>query len=266
MGEWARDEFAISQARRVMQVMLPYRTDWRTVMTMLDYVKGKGADRSMLEARLGSGESLRETLNAAEQLGLVERDDGGEIRLTLSGQRIAYASSDVEGRRELALALCRYQPYRVPFERAFHSSAQVIDGPSVERTWQVDMRLAQPRNRVEEARTLFFRLADEAGLGTFRRGVRGQPTRLELPDDFPRMIGEILAETEQTTEAAEAPSATQEEPQASRPAGPVTVQVPAGPNAPAGVSLEIHVDMTDWDLDRIEAFLEMVGMRVRPEE
>lgn len=248
-----------------MQVMLPYRTDWRTVMTMLDYVKGKGADRSMLEARLGSGESFRETLNAAEQLGLVERDDGGEIRLTRSGQRIAYASSEDERRHELAVALCRYQPYRVTFERAFHGAAQVIDGPSVERTWQVDMRLGQPRNRVEEARTLFFRLADEAGVGTFRRGVRGQPTRLELSDDFPRRIGELLAETEESTEAAEAPPA-QEESQAARPSGPVTLQVPASSNAPAGVSLEIHVDMTDWDLDRIEAFLEMVGMRVKDGE
>lgn len=248
-----------------MQVMLPYRTDWRTVMTMLEYVKGKGADRSMLEARLGSGESFRETLNAAEQLGLVERDEGGEIRLTRSGQRIAYASSDAEGRHELATALCRYQPYRVPFERALHAATQVIDGPSVERTWQVDMRLGQPRNRVEEARTLFFRLADEAGLGTFRRGVRGQPTRLELAGDFPRLVSELLAETEETRDGAETGAEDRAERQAPTP-GPVTLQAPASANAPGGVNLEIYVDMTDWDLDRIEAFLEMVGMRVHPEE
>jgi hypothetical protein len=243
-----------------MQVMLPYRTDWRSVMTMLDYVKGKGADRASLEARLGSGESFRETLNTAEQLGLVDRDEGGEIRLTTSGQRIAYASNDGERRRELAAALCRYLPYRVPFERALHASSQVIDGPSVERTWQVDMRLGQPRNRVEEARTLFFRLADEAGLGTFRRGVRGQPTRLELSNEYPLIIGDLLDETAGETkepEAAPAPEAQAGPPTVE----PIKIQAPPVPSAAPGVRLEITVDMSDWDLEKIEAFLAMVGMR-----
>lgn len=242
-----------------MQVMLPYRSDWRSVMAMLDYVKGKGADRTALEARLGTGESFRETLNTAEQLGLVDRDEGGEIRLSVSGQRIAYASSDAERRRELALALCRYSPYRVPFERALREGHRVIDGPSVEQTWQVNMRLGQPRNRVEEARTFFFRMADEAGLGTFRRGVRGQPTRLELIDGFQGLMSELLAETVDETEVAEAPETPPVEPEEQPPESvDLSRTLPGQP----GVNLEIHVDMTEWDLDRIEAFLDMVGMRV----
>ena len=247
-----------------MQVMLPYRTDWRSVMTMLDYVKGKGAHRASLEARLGTGESFRETLNTAEQLGLVERDDGGEIRLTTAGRRLAYASNEAERRRELALALCRYQPYRVPLERALREALRVIDGPSVEQTWQVNMRLGQPRNRVEEARTLFFRLADEAGLGTFRRGVRGQPTRLELPEGYSVLMEDLLQETADETDIAEAPVPPLET--ADRPGGTPglgTMTVPAGH---PGVSLEIQVDMTDWDLDRIEAFLDMVGLRAERKE
>jgi hypothetical protein len=245
-----------------MQVMLPYRTDWRSVMAMLDYVKGKGTDRQSLEARLGTGESFRETLNTAEQLGLVERDESGEIRLTGSGQRIAYASSESERRRELALALCRYAPYRVPFERALQQSQRVIDGPSVEQTWQVNMRLGQPRNRVEEARTFYFRLADEAGIGTFRRGVRGQLTRLELTDGYEALMSDLLQETVEETEVAEAPDLPREPGDA---ALPPAVSVSAAPVGQPGVSLEIHVDMTEWDLDRIEAFLDMIGMRARPD-
>jgi hypothetical protein len=246
-----------------MQVMLPYRTDWRSVMTMLDYVKGKGADRSALEARLGTGEGFRETLNTAEQLGLVDRDDGGEIRLTTPGQRIAYASNDGERRRELAMALCRYAPYRVPFERAVHEGHRLIDGPSVEQTWQVNMRLGQPRNRVEEARTFYFRLADEAGLGTFRRGVRGQPTRLELIDGFASTMTLLLQETAGETDVPEAPETPVDTAEPVL-AGGVSLSAPIP--APPGVNLEIHVDMTEWDLDRIEAFLGMVGLRVRAEE
>jgi hypothetical protein len=245
-----------------MQVMLPYRTDWRSVMTMLGYVKGKGSDRQSLESRLGTGESFRETLNTAEQIGLVERDDGGEIRLTLAGQRIAYASNDRERRRELALALCRYAPYRVPFERALHESLQVIDGPSVEQTWQVNMRLGQPRNRVEEARTFFFRLADEAGIGTFRRGVRGQPTRLELVDDYQSIMPELLRDTAGESNVAEAPDLPVED----IAEGPGTIVSMSAPATHPGVNMEIYVDMTDWDLDRIEAFLDMVGLRIRTKE
>jgi hypothetical protein len=247
-----------------MQLMLPYRTDWRSVTVMLDYVKGKGVDRSTLEARLGSGESFRETLNTAEQLGLVERDDGGEIRLTYAGQRLAYASSDAERRRELALALSRYAPYRAPLERALRESLRVIDGPSVEQTWQVNMRLGQPRNRVEEARTFFFRLADEAGLGTFRRGVRGQPTRLELVDRYSGLMEELLRETAGDSEAVEDPVQSGTRPPIAEPA-PSGAAVIASRELP-GVSLEIYVDMTEWDLDRIEAFLDMVGLRSRPED
>jgi hypothetical protein len=247
-----------------MQVMLPYRTDWRSVMSMLDYVKGKGADRPALEARLGAGESFRETLNTAEQLGLVEREESGEIRLTLSGQQIAYASNEAGGRRELALALCRYAPYRVPFERAIQESLRVIDGPSVEHTWQVNIRLAQPRNRVEEARTFFFRLADEAGLGSFRRGVRGQPTRLELVDGFHSLVADLLRETDGEPETPEAPDLPVDVSQT--PGAPAASLTLTPSTSPGGISMEIHVDMTEWDLDRIEAFLEMVGMRARPEQ
>jgi hypothetical protein len=161
------------------------------------------------------------------------------------------------------LALCRYQPYRVPFERALHDGAQIIDGPSVEQTWQVNMRLGQPRNRVEEARTFFFRLADEAGIGTFRRGVRGQPTRLELGDAFPSLMAELLRETAGETDIAEAPDLPIDYAATDAHVSPtLAMQVPS---ATPGVNMEIYVDMTEWDLDRIEAFLDMVGMRVRPE-
>lgn len=227
--------------------MLPYRTDWRAMASLLDYAKGKGIDRASLEARLGSGEPFRETLNAVEQLGLVQREDGAEIQLTPLGQRLAYASSDEERRLELSRAMLGYPPYAIPLERGVAEGLAVFDAAWVERVWQVDMRLGQPRNRVEEARTFFFRLADEAGLGIYHRGVRGQPTRLDLTPEAPARIVELQeqraaqAEPETTPAAARAPSS------------PVASQ--AGP-----VSLSITVDMSDWDLERIESFLRLVGI------
>lgn len=232
------------------EVMLPYRTDWRAMASLLDYAKGKGIDRASLEARLGSGEPFRETLNAVEQLGLVQREDAVEIRLTPLGERLAYASSEEERRLELARAMLGYPPYAIPLERAVAEGLAVLDAAWVERVWQVDMRLGQPRNRVEEARTFFFRLADEAGLGLYHRGVRGQPTRLDLTPEAPAQIVELQQQrTEQAAPAAAAIVA------ATPPVSPV--QPPAGAGA---ISLAITVDMSDWDLERIESFLRLVGI------
>ena len=237
---------------------LPYRTDWQDMAALLDYAKGSGADRAALDARFGAGEAMRETLNALAQLALVLRDDSGGVRLTELGDRLAYAPGASVRLRVLVEALLGYGPYRIPFERALADRLEVIEAPWVEHVWQVDMRLGQPRNRVAEARTFFFRLADAAGLGTYRRGVRGQATRLELADDFPAQVQPLLARPSNEVHALPA-SADAREPAASPSpqAVPSTFALPApAPNAPA---LAITVDMSDWDLDRIAAFLRLIG-------
>ncbi|HUG15116.1 MAG TPA: hypothetical protein VMM78_08855 [Thermomicrobiales bacterium] len=264
------------------EIALPYRTDWREMSSVLDYCKGKGADRGALEARFGAGENLRETLNALEQLGLIERAESGDARLTMAGEQLAYAPDKERVRARLVEALLGYAPYRFPLERAVADSATLLDGPWVEHIWQVDMRLGQPRNRVEEARTFFFRVADEAGLGVYRRGVRGQTTRLELSADFADTLRPLLereaspppsfAPEPEPADAARAPGAP---PPATpfRLAGvfPATAADAGGSAAvtPAdgvveGASLSLRVDMSAWELDKIEAFLRLIGYLPRP--
>jgi hypothetical protein len=224
------------------EVMLPYRTEWRSLQTLLDILKGKGSDRTNLEARLGAGESFRETLNAAEQLTLVRRDDAGEIQLTQQGRRLAYAANERERQHELTGAMLSYSPYAIPLQRALAEELQIVDGPWVERVWQVDMRLGQPRNRVEEARTFFFRLADDAGLGTYHRGVRGQPTRLELSRDVRSLLEQAATVNE---------------------ISPVDrVDAPARQSSTVGtpIALSLSIDMSDWELDKIEALLRLLGI------
>jgi Mn-dependent DtxR family transcriptional regulator len=268
----------------ILDMALPYRTDWREMISVLDYCKGKGADRSALEARFGGGESLRETLNALEQLGLIERGETGDVRLSRQGDRLAYAPDPAQLRARLIEALLAYRPYHVPLERAAAERQSVLDGPAVEHIWQVDMRLGQPRNRVEEARTLFFRLCDEAGLGSYRRGVRGQTTRLDLPPDAHTRLREALAlrdaaqpplSTHPSPDPLDAADGTQATPDNAPPvsrgiaqssaAGHATRVIPF-PTADAAVpSIAIQVDMSTWELDKIEAFLRMIGYLPRSE-
>jgi len=248
------------------ELILPYRTDWREMDRVLDYCKGKGADRAALDARFGGGESLRETLNALEQLGLIQRSETGDVRLTGLGDRLAYAASDSETRLVLVEVILRYWPYRVPLERALDDNLAVLDAPAVERIWQVDMRLAQPRNRVEEARTFFFRLAGDAGLGTYRRGVRGQTTRLEVADGALATVRTVLATLTDNPVDRDSPAQEHVEPvPEAADARPQVVTFKPVPDArrPA-VDLTVQVDMSDWELDKIEAFLTLIGYLDKP--
>jgi hypothetical protein len=242
--------------------VLPYRTDWREMYRVLDYCKGKGADRAALDSRFGAGESLRETLNALEQFGWIVRNEMGDVRLSDAGDRLAYAPSDDLRRQLLIEALLAYPPYRGPLERAAAAGLDVLDAPAVEHIWQVEMRLAQPRNRVEEARTFFFRFANDAGLGTYRRGVRGQTTRLELDTEALDTIRQTLSalDIRQAADDLLEPPA----PDDTLAGDAVLSQTATGePQAagrrtqPAGIS--IHVDMSEWDLEKIEAFLRLIG-------
>ncbi len=250
------------------ELILPYRTDWREMSRILEYCKGKGADRSTLDARFGGGESLRETLNALEQLALIERDDTGDVRLTPFGDRLAYAPNESERRLILIEAMLGYRPYRYPLERALDEQLTLLDAPWVERIWQVDMRLGQPRNRVEEARTFFFRLADDAGLGTYRRGVRGQTTRLELVGDFGEIVGDLIDELEQRRSSTD-PAVLIDPVIEWEAQPPIDLRQPvrlvpsreerSSAGSTAETSLSIQVDMSDWSLDKIESFLRMIG-------
>ncbi|MEZ4572839.1 MAG: hypothetical protein R2849_21475 [Thermomicrobiales bacterium] len=122
------------------------------------------------------------------------------------------------------------------------------------------MRLGQPRNRVAEARTFFFRLADAAGLGTYRRGVRGQSTRLELTANFPDQVRPLIERPSAVAEAEPEESA----PVADAQQPPQAISLSTSPATPADGSptpatISITIDMSDWDLERIEAFLRMIG-------
>ncbi|MFW6074336.1 MAG: hypothetical protein ACOC9Y_01995 [Chloroflexota bacterium] len=252
------------------EFLLPYRTDWPAMLQIVDYIKGNGVERSILDARFGGGEGMRERLNALEQLGFVERADQGFVRLSERGKRLAYAVRESERQDLLLEAIADYLPYRMPLLRAHDEGLERIDGPWLERVWQVDMRLDQPRNRVEEARTFFLRLAETAGLGAFRRGVRGQPSRLELDARFADLLRAALETLEVEAEGEPgSPEHVVSLREATRVDGDITrgregtrdVSVGVG----AGIAVQIQVDMSDWDLEKIAGFFDLLEERVSGE-
>lgn len=243
-------------------VILPYRTDWREMLGVIDYAKGSGADRAALDARFGAGEAMRETLNALQQLDLIERNESGDVRLTELGNRVGYAPDAQSRQQALVEALVRYHPYRIPLERARADDVEQLEAPWVEHVWQVDMRLGQPRNRVAEARTFFFRLADEAGLGVYHRGVRGQTTRLELSAGFADAFDQALATLQHDSETVPDEGRGEPERDAAAPATASAIPAVELNHTPAGsgpVTFSIQVDMSDWEIEKIETFLKLIG-------
>lgn len=242
-------------------VILPYRTDWREMLGVIDYAKGSGADRAALDARFGAGEAMRETLNALQQLDLIERNESGDIRLSELGNRVGYAPDAPSRQGALVEALVKYQPYRIPLERARADDLDQLEAPWVEHIWQVDMRLGQPRNRVAEARTFFFRLADEAGLGVYHRGVRGQTTRLELSAAFADAFGLALIALRPAAEAVTDEGPLEPEAGTDEPETIDTIPAVSLNHPPSGgpVTFSIQVDMSDWEIDKIENFLKLIG-------
>lgn len=244
------------------EISLPYRTDWAEMLAIVDYVKANGADRDSLDARFGAGEMLRETLNALEELGLLQRDESDLFRLTTRGEQLAYAASEDERADILLESFLDYSPYRVPLERARDENRSVIDAPWLERVWQMDMRLGQPRIRVAEARTFFLRLGEIAGLGTFQRGVRGQPSRLVLGEVF----AERLRKAEHRWVAQLAERGRDERGVAPRFEEPAVPSVAPGVSRDAAsrgaIQIVINVDLSEWDLERIERFLDLLAERM----
>lgn len=241
-------------------VNLPYRTDWDPMLEVLDYLKGGAVERARLDARFGGGEPMRETLNALEQLDLITREDDEAVRLTNTGEVLAYAPDQTARLQTLGELLLDYHPYAVPLMRAVGQGKREIEAPWVEHVWQIDMRLGQPRNRVAEARTCFFRLAEAAGLGRYRRGVRGQPSRLELSDRASELVAAQASVAGASNTPEDAEETMRDHEMAGQRAGDDEVarssplQIPAG----SGYQLSVTVDLTDWDIEKIRAFFDLL--------
>lgn len=237
------------------EVQLPYRCEWSDVIRLVEHVRARpDADRSHLEARIGKGESFTETLNAAVQFSLIEEKPSGTYNLTAErGRGLAYAASDDERQQILLQIITTYEPYSVPLERALRDDQDQLESPTVIRIWQVDMSLGQRDTRVKEGVTFFFKLCQEANLGQYVRGYGKRPGRVELSASGQGMFRQAL-ELETPQEVVTEPSAEPTEGLA--PPGEPKEEVTTPPRM--GASIQVNVDMTEWDLDKIRSFFRII--------
>lgn len=204
--------------------VLPYRCDAEDLTRLLEAL-ARGWSLQQVRSLNFSAKTFEGTILTAQLLGLV---DAQEEELAALGRRYALASAS-ERQALLLAAMREFEPYGLLLEAIFGGDAQrATEADWIERWWATNGYGSSPSNRAEAA-TVFGRLAEFVGLGSYIQGRRGHPTRIEwnaAPPAEPVLPPRRSAEPEPstfpiTTPAESAPVATAAPAVAAGEAGPV---------------------------------------------
>ena len=161
---------------------LPMLTTIDDVRDLVKFLKNKPMGASLKEAKSIVKKQVLDPrkVNAYETWGVIARE-GDRMKLTDIGWRLA-RKPEME---EDALRDCvRQVPlYKLAIEWAYNQDLATIRNVDIASFWHDHYREAlasEKENTIKDNAVCFFHLAQGAGLGEFKIGRRGQPTRLEL--------------------------------------------------------------------------------------
>lgn len=158
--------------------VLPYRASGADIAGFIDSLgRGRSVDQAQATLNLSS-KSLEGTLSACAALGLVD-DDGA---LTTQGRRFALARQPHERQTIVLEGLLGYEPYELLLEALVHQNAEAASLDWVITWWGTHGYGSSQTNRSEGAST-FARLVEFAGIGEYKQGRRGHPSRIEWVED-----------------------------------------------------------------------------------
>ncbi len=154
--------------------VLPYRSDAEDLTRLLEAL-ARGWSVQQVRSLNFSAKNFEGTTLTAQLLGLF---DSEEEELTAAGRRFALAAA-AERQALLLAAMREFEPYGLLLEAIFGGEApRATEADWIERWWATNGYGSSPSNRAEAA-TVFGRLAEFVGLGTYIQGRRGHPTRIE---------------------------------------------------------------------------------------
>lgn len=236
--------------------MVPIKTSVEDIQKYLGYL-GKQigwVDLPKLEKALGSPDDRK--LGAMVEFGLILRD-GGNLRTTERGQ--LFNNDPVAALREV---LQTVELYRSTLEWAHYGNKSELTAAEIGQYWESshkDTLGGLLGSTLRDGAVTFGRVADGAGLGSFKIGRGGKETRIALdPGAVDAFVnGTPTAEDESATDdtaAASTPSSTRDAPEpAALPAVPPAVlpaaasqTLPAPISAPAvsvSTSPSVHVNV-----------------------
>lgn len=162
---------------------LPYRTTGDDIERLASAL-ARGRDLEQVQSLFSSSNNFRGTVSAAEQLSLLNPDTE---ELTSSGK--ALALGDPEKRKEVLFsAVLDYGPYELLLEAISGEGIFGEDGDKftpvewIEKWWQTNGYGSSQTNR-SEGSSSFAKIVEYLGIGEYKQGRRGHPSRIEWTSD-----------------------------------------------------------------------------------
>jgi len=156
-----------------------------------------GDSAEMSESIDDMGETtFDQNLNAAVTLGLFEIDEGGLYKPTRAGKQIGYGGLDEIEEQELFRTLVKeYDFYNelldiVGDELTTENGEQFLERDLVQREISINFDLGVGDRTIESAAGTFLKILDECGVGEYKQGRRGYPTRLVVNEQYAGFLSE----------------------------------------------------------------------------
>ncbi|MFC7113835.1 hypothetical protein ACFQH2_00950 [Natronoarchaeum sp. GCM10025703] len=145
------------------------------------------------------GSTFSRTLEAAVQLGLFEKTENG-YKPTTEGKRIGYGRLSDEEEKELFRSLVKqYDFYNTLLEIVGGSltsddGEQYLEREVVQSEMGINFDFGVSDRTLESAAGTFLQVLDECGVGEYKRGQSGYPTRLVVNEEYSEFLSDSASE------------------------------------------------------------------------
>lgn len=249
---------------------LPYGTTSDNVKKLLEAIKAKeGSEKNI--AAVYSGTKFDSTRKALELLGVVTG-----LNLTDIGRKLAFSNDASEQQRLYLCAVLSYAPYELflAFQRQQNNFSKETTADDVINYWG-RQEYGNSANNRNEGVSVFFSFLELAGLGKYVIGRKGKNTRFEWNDDVVQKIDSVDKNTQSTDRNSSnilgipeddvldidkeiIPDEKLEDER-----NPIPPHHVLRFKYPMALSekvpqISITVDMSNWDIEKIESFFKTV--------
>ncbi|MCM1501016.1 MAG: hypothetical protein NC124_21365 [Clostridium sp.] len=239
---------------------LPIGANRDNVEKLLEAVKRKAGDEKGINATYG-GAQFANVKKALDTLGLIK-----DYALTEPGRSIIYSTDEEERKKAYLNAVMSYKPYEYCLNYLAQSKCgKEIKASDVKNYWGKNNYGSSERNR-EDAFAAFACFLELAGIGELIIGRRGNESRINCSVELDKIIDEFdanrisnvegshserlpVADMDNFTESAAEISVASSEAECEQNINP-KIHV----NSKQQPIVNINVDMSDWNIEKIEAF------------
>lgn len=144
------------------------------------------------------GTTFMQNLKAAVELGFFEENDG-LYQPTTKGKRIGYGLDSAQQRELFREVINDYEFYHellgiVGDELEENNGEQYLSRDEVQRAIGINFEFSVSDRTLESAAGTFLKLLDAAGVGEYKQGRKGHPTRLVVNDQYSGFLANLNAE------------------------------------------------------------------------